>query len=180
MANIWFWSDPHLGHDNIIQYCGRPFANSDLMNECLLDNANQTVKWNDKFYWLGDTYMGMSDDEAHRLLVRMPGKKRLLLGNHDNPKSPALVNNFEKIQLWNGFWSDGIGFTAGHIPFPLEHLRDGKYMLHGHTHNHILSDNHYINNCVENIGYAPIHLDTVIEMIKKRMKENKEKPSRLE
>lgn len=166
MTDIFFISDTHFFHDNIIQYCGRPFANSELMNECLMDNWNEVVKPGDKVYHLGDVTMG-GDAETHDLLKRLNGKKRLILGNHDNPKMPSIANNFEKILLWNGFWSDGKGFTTSHIPLYLESLRDGKVNVHGHIHNAERADPHYINVCVEHIGYTPIHMDVIIERIKK-------------
>ena len=33
----WFTTDLHLGHSNIIDYCGRPFANVDAMSRALID-----------------------------------------------------------------------------------------------------------------------------------------------
>lgn len=171
MSDIWFISDTHFFHDNIISFCGRPFANSELMNECLIENWNSVVKPQDKVYHLGDVAMGCSDKELTRLLQQLNGKKRLIVGNHDNLKSPAIQNNFEKIKLWNGFWVEGIGFTTVHIPLPLEALRDGKICVHGHIHTNLLADPHYINVCVEHIGYTPIHIEVIAERIKKILNE---------
>ncbi len=170
MSDIWFISDTHFFHDNIIQYCGRPFANSELMNECLIENWNSVVKPQDKVYHLGDVGMCCKDSELHAVLRQLNGHKRLIVGNHDNLKAPSLQNNFEKIQLWNGFYSEGIGFTTSHIPLPLEHLRDGTFCVHGHIHNNEISDPHYINVCVEHTGYTPIHIDVIGERMKKIVK----------
>lgn len=167
MSDIWFTSDTHFFHDNIIAYCGRPFANSEIMNECLIENWNSVVKPHHKVYHLGDVGMGCKDDELHNVLSRLNGKKRLILGNHDNPKSPALINNFQKIMLWNSFYTHNIGFTTTHIPLPLEHLRNTNFCVHGHTHNMELSDPHYMNVCVEHIGYTPIHIDVIGERLNK-------------
>lgn len=169
MADIWFISDTHFFHDNIIHYCNRPFKNSTVMNEKLIENWNAIVKPNDKIYHLGDVGMACTDQELHNLLKKLNGHKRLILGNHDNPKSPALQNNFEKIMLWNGFHAERI-FTVSHIPLPLEHLRDGKYCVHGHIHDNVSSNPYYINVCVEQTGYRPIHIDTICEMINARDK----------
>lgn len=168
--DIWFISDTHFFHDNIIQYCGRPFANSDLMNECLVSNWNSVVKEQDKVYHLGDVALGYggNEKELSTLLHQLNGHKRLLVGNHDNLKSPALHKAFEKILLWNGFHSGGVEFTAGHIPWPIEQLRDGKLMLHGHLHNNVMSDPRYMSACVEHIGYTPIHIEVVAEQFRKR------------
>jgi calcineurin-like phosphoesterase family protein len=32
MADVWFTSDFHLGHFNIIRYCNRPFVDTQEMN----------------------------------------------------------------------------------------------------------------------------------------------------
>ena len=31
-SEVWFTSDTHFGHENIIRYCGRPFCNAEEMN----------------------------------------------------------------------------------------------------------------------------------------------------
>lgn len=168
MSNIWFISDTHFYHDNIIRFCGRPFANSTLMNERLIDNWNRTVKPQDKVYHLGDVAMGCTDKELTALLRSLNGHKRLIVGNHDNLKSPAIQNNFEKIELWGG--QADWGFTVSHIPVPLEHLRDGRYCVHGHIHDNVSSNPFYINVCVEQIGYTPIHLEVIKQIINDRDK----------
>jgi calcineurin-like phosphoesterase family protein len=50
--NIWIISDTHFGHNNIINYCDRPFSNVKEMNEAIIDNWNSVVKQNDLVYHL--------------------------------------------------------------------------------------------------------------------------------
>lgn len=167
--DIWFISDTHFFHDNIIQYCGRPFANSDLMNECIRDNWNSNVKPNDKVYHLGDVACGCkSEKEFVTFMFSLNGHKRLIPGNHDDwiLNSDYARKPFEKIKYWFGFSNKETAFTAFHIPLPIEHLRDGEFQLHGHIHNALKADPRYINVCVEHIGYTPIHIDTIRSMIK--------------
>lgn len=45
---IWLISDTHFGHENIIGYCGRPFANAAEMDEAMIERWNATVKPSDK------------------------------------------------------------------------------------------------------------------------------------
>ena len=52
--DIWFCSDLHLGHSNIIKYCGRPFRTLDEMDFKLIFNFNQRVKEEDMVFYLGD------------------------------------------------------------------------------------------------------------------------------
>jgi calcineurin-like phosphoesterase family protein len=169
MADIWFISDTHFFHDNIIRFCARPFSNSTEMNEKMIENWNKMVRPQDKVYHLGDVAMGCTDKELAILLQRLNGHKRLIVGNHDTIKSPAIQNNFEKINLWAG--QHDWGFTAMHVPNSIEQLPWGKYQVHGHIHNAEHSDPHYINVCVEQIGYTPIHLETIKQIINARDKD---------
>ena len=43
---IWFTSDTHFYHNKIVEYCQRPFASVEEMNEELI------ARWNDIFRWL--------------------------------------------------------------------------------------------------------------------------------
>lgn len=167
MADKWFTSDTHFMHENIIQYCGRPFANAELMDEFLIEQWNMLIRPQDKVYHLGDVACGFGGDDKRlgNLLSRLNGHKRLILGNHDNAKSVALQKHFDKIELWYGRkeW----GFTCTHIPCILSKLRDGNFNVHGHIHNAFEEDPHYINVCVEVCNYRPMNIDEIFEEIKK-------------
>ena len=53
---IWFTSDLHLGHRNVIRFCNRPFADEKGMGKSLIENWNNTVGDNDIVFALGDTF----------------------------------------------------------------------------------------------------------------------------
>jgi len=139
------------------------------MNECMVETWNARVKPQDKIWHLGDVAFGATKnhDALDRLLTRLHGQKRMTLGNHDDGRNPLLQKHFEKIQLWNGFRrKDHTGFTATHIPLGINQLRDGNYCVHGHIHQNLLADARYINVCVEQTGYAPVHIDDLIARMK--------------
>ena len=54
MNKIFYISDLHFGHDNIIKYDNRPFKNTKEMEEKIIENWNNTVDNDDTVYILGD------------------------------------------------------------------------------------------------------------------------------
>jgi hypothetical protein len=61
MINVWFTSDFHFGHRNILRYCNRPFDSIEDMDATLLANLNSKVGENDILYFLGDLCLGGAD-----------------------------------------------------------------------------------------------------------------------
>jgi len=76
---VFFTSDFHFNHRNIIEYCKRPFTSVAEMNEALIKRFNEIVGPSDTVYILGDLVMGRDLNCAERL----NGRKFLLMGNHD-------------------------------------------------------------------------------------------------
>jgi len=89
--NTWFTSDLHLGHDNIIKYCNRPFATGDEMNKKIIYNWNQRVKSDDVVYHLGDfCFRGGREGGTNKAKYweeKLNGKIIHISGNHDNNNS---------------------------------------------------------------------------------------------
>lgn len=159
MRDIWIISDTHFGHANIIKYCDRPFESVQHMDETMIENWNRVVKPHDKVYHLGDVFMKVDGS----ILERLNGKKRLIVGNHDDIKNPILFNNFEKIMLWKDFKEHGV--LLSHVPVHHESIIRDRINVHGHIHQRqvLLSeggiDRRYRCVCVEHINYTPIHIE---------------------
>lgn len=168
MADIWLISDTHFGHDNIIDYCGRPFKDGMSMAFAIRDNWNALVKPQDKVYHLGDVYMGWRSGQAPEDFLRsLNGHKRLILGNHDNGKDQNLLHSFEKIDVWRMFPEFGLLLT--HVPVHPSVLEKGKtgqnkekitlVNVHGHIHEKPSPEGPYKNACVEWHSYRPINIE---------------------
>ena len=96
MTNTWFTSDYHLGHANIIKYCGRPFKDVEHMNKTIITNHNNRVKHDDIVFFLGDFCFRNSKggkegegniDKAEHYLKQLNGRFVFIRGNHDNNNS---------------------------------------------------------------------------------------------
>ena len=119
---------------------------------------NEYIKDGDRVYHLGDVAMGPT--VLARIMPRLNGSKRLVLGNHD--VDPALLHRyFKKARLWRMFTDEG--FVCTHIPLRLEQFRHKLVLnVHGHMHQNIVPDPHYFNVCVECHDYRPVHMDEVL------------------
>ncbi|MCD8068987.1 MAG: metallophosphoesterase family protein [Lachnospiraceae bacterium] len=134
---IYFTSDIHFGHANIIRSCGRPFETADEMDEAIIRNWNGKVKPQDEVYILGDVTMKGPDFAKERLL-RLNGTLYLVKGNHDhfvnkNKFDPDLfgwVKDYYQLKV------DNRRFILFHYPITEWNYRpQGSIHLHGHQHN---------------------------------------------
>lgn len=88
---IYFTSDWHLHHANIIRFCNRPFTNIDQMGDTIINNANKVAGPDDLIINFGDIAFGPRDNDAYVELVksyldRLKCRNIILIpGNHDRP-----------------------------------------------------------------------------------------------
>lgn len=140
MRKIWFTSDTHFYHRNIIKYCPTSrghFVDEVQMTEYLISAWNSRIGSNDVVYHLGDVAFG-NHAKAVEVLQRLNGTKILVRGNHDlrNLKYPAFIN------VWDGIYDSHLEIEINNIPVILCHypmikwnwMNDGSYHLYGHVH----------------------------------------------
>jgi calcineurin-like phosphoesterase family protein len=75
-------SHTHYGHENIIRFCGRPYADVHHMNVDLVNRAAAAVEPDDELWHLGDVALGYLNSSLTNL-ARVPGQVTLVAGNHD-------------------------------------------------------------------------------------------------
>ena len=176
---IYYTSDLHLGHANILKI--RPqFSSLEDMNETLIKNWNRKVHQNDDVYILGDlSYRSSVPVECY--LERLKGRKHLILGNHDSDwlKESAyerLSQYFVSIDLMLSFRRDKINITLCHYHM-LEwngsrHADVGdSYLIHGHIHSLKNAIYEYIKanqptalNCgVEVNNFEPVTFEELVQ-----------------
>lgn len=130
---IYFTSDLHIGHENILSMCQRPFDNIEDMNETLIKNWNQMIQPKDTVYILGDFFFMIPVEEANVIIKKLKGKKILIQGNHDLNYEKTL---FDEICDFKIIKYNKKKFILMHYPL-LEwpHYFQGGIHLHGHQHN---------------------------------------------
>jgi calcineurin-like phosphoesterase family protein len=177
MRNAWLISDTHFDHANILTFRGGDgelirgdrFASVEQMNQEMYDHWAETVAPGDIVYHLGDVMMGEKESTVETIR-KLPGRKRLIVGNHDD--IPFLVGTgiFQKVQMWRMF--PELGVLLSHVPIHRESKlrllnRKGKYPedavelynIHGHIHQWDPPEGRYFNVCVEKTDYRPINLE---------------------
>jgi len=172
---IWFYSDPHFGHD-FTKFGDSTRLPSEELDELMVERHNALVKPSDHVYCLGD--FALDKASVRRIAPRLQGHKRLILGNHDifdaqfylecGFKKLFAVRKFDKVPIW---------FTH----FPIATWSHGRQdaNVHGHVHETrpliydvanpedrgFLRRRRYINLCVERTNYQPVSLETIVQWI---------------
>jgi calcineurin-like phosphoesterase family protein len=167
--DIYLIADLHLGHANIIRYCSRPFLVSDVreMDHVLIKNWNYTISPENRVYYLGDLRYGTDALPTLQYRQKLKGSITFIAGNHDDPELGAVPSS---LLDYGGF-----RFLLVHDPADSQSAFDG-WVIHGHHHNNDLR--HYpfidfnhrrINVSAEVIGYSPVNLKDICELIHERM-----------
>jgi calcineurin-like phosphoesterase family protein len=81
---LFFTSDLHFHHENIIKFCNRPFDTVDEMNRALVSNWNSVVPPDGHIFILGDFMLRGSIVMAKEMFSRLNGTKYFIWGNHDH------------------------------------------------------------------------------------------------
>ena len=155
---VWVWSDLHLGHENIIRYTNRPFADADVMDAALYANWEKTVGEDDTLLIVGDLAMRRAiSKETWQKVRHGAGRiKHLVLGNHDLTGAGELrVSGFNLVS--------SLVCVAGDPPIvcthlPLDSVPSGWVNVHGHTHADPPRRSPHINVSVEQLDYVPVAL----------------------
>lgn len=79
---MFFTSDTHFSHENIIKYCKRPFADVDEHDAELVRRWNEKVPEDGIVFHLGDVAFG-NPDKVDAILEQLHGTIYLVIGNHD-------------------------------------------------------------------------------------------------
>lgn len=185
---IWFVSDLHFGHKNILRFCNRPWNTTEEMDEALINNWNSVIKDNDIVFNLGD-FAFAPNSKWKEILGKLKGKHYLVLGNHCITRWPGdkIMELFESVQHQMLLKIDNkYKVILNHYPFlcyagTYRKPEDCVIQLHGHVHEYPGATGKDIERLryrfpyqydvgVDNNNYTPVSWDKIKDIIQQQIK----------
>lgn len=183
---IYFISDTHFNHKNIIKYCNRPFKDIEEMNSALIENWNKTITDYDIVFHLGDVAL-TNESEIKEIIPKLKGKKILIRGNHDKKSKEFFRSVGFEIIPDNPLKLDKEKLILSHKPLADTEIPEGYINVHGHIHNNPLhkinpttnemeypeelySEKLHINVSADVIDFKPISLEEMRDLYETKYK----------
>jgi len=167
---IYFTSDEHYYHKNIIDYSDRPFSSLDEMHEVLIQNHNKVVKPTDTVYHLGDFSFDTNINTVFEHISRLQGLNIFLKGSHDywqrdfSRKFKTKFHEILDIKCGDNY------IVLCHycmLTWPRSHY--GSWHLFGHHHGQFTGNvGKSYDVGVDSNGYKPVSIDELVEIMKTR------------
>ena len=162
---VFFVSDTHFFHKNIIKYCDRPFSDVDEMNQFMIDRWNEAVGPDDIVIHVGDVFMGRYKSfQESGLIEGLNGRKILIEGNRDRSAKRMKLLGFDEVHK-----SVSLELPNGKVALlkhiPQEDTEGCDYQFHGHTHSRLKIVDRHVNFTVEAWDYKPISLSDVMKIL---------------
>lgn len=142
--NLFFTSDFHMFHHNVLRFDNRPFVDVNEMHDVLEKKWNEVVSPDDIVIYLGDLSFARREDKefVDDMLQRLNGKIHFILGNHDKFEEVRKMTRFETVQDYLEVRVKDekaeILFCTMHYPiYSWNKKHHGSYMVHGHCHGNL-------------------------------------------
>lgn len=143
-SKIWFVSDLHIDHENIIRHSNRPWENILEMNSYIEKELFKDVSEEDYIFDLGDTIWKPSHQRVEKVMSWFNSKNIYKIqGNHDKKiysKSSEKIKEETQILDLRVKLKDTseIILVLSHYPMvSWNHKFRGSINLHGHCHGNI-------------------------------------------
>lgn len=167
MSETWFTSDTHFGHGKIIEYCNRPFTNSDEMDRVLIANWNAAVQPEDVVYHNGDVAL-VRDRPGHwdRIAAQLHGTIHLTVGNHDEDEM-LTHPRFASVEHYREIFIGAQRIVLSHYAMRTWHKCGSKskkrrsLMFYGHSHAGLPGNAQSLDIGVDAWNFRPINLEQI-------------------
>lgn len=185
---LFFTSDTHFFHDNIIKYCNRPFKDADEMNKTLIENWNSVVPKDATVFHLGDVSLNANPKALDAVLDSLNGDIYLVIGNHEKD---ALGKEYIRGH-WKGIYDiaeifvkdDEISYEEQHLVmchYPMtvwNASHRNSWQLFGHVHGGLSNKGKILHkSCQMDVGvdcheFKPISYEQVKHKITQQILEH--------
>ena len=142
LDKMFFTSDSHFLHGNIIKFCNRPFESSEHQTEELIRLWNEVIPEDGVVFHLGDLCWTGNIDFILKLNERLNGSINLVYGNHDmqNKLDREVIKN-----IFKSYGGDTMDIASVLVRndnnqqltcchYPMLYWPTNTIMLHGHVH----------------------------------------------
>ena len=169
---IWFTSDLHLDHGNIIRFSNRPFKSLDDMNNQLVERWNSKVAEKDTVYILGDFAFKREFEFAKQL----NGQKFLIPGDHDKLRKEKVYEgnltillplyDFHSWSILDEYGNQRLFVLCHYSMRSWRKSHYASYHLFGHHHGRLEPYGLSFDVGVDTNNFYPYSLDDVEEKMK--------------
>lgn len=190
-SNVFFMSDLHYGHKNILEIDKRPYESIEAMNEYIVRELKTKLRPSDILFDLGDLFWkSINIKECRNVLDSIPTKNIYkVVGNHDPYKhyieapTNSLYDHFLKIgdifDIRIEYENTEYEIALSHYPIlDWNHMYQGGLHIYGHTHGHtdrwvqggsrLMVDIGFSADLAKEYGSFIIPFETVLEHFKNK------------
>ena len=185
MSSIWFTSDTHFHHKNLVKGVTgwdlskegtgpsvREFKTLEEHDYTLVKNINDTVRHNDILWHLGDWSFG-GQDNIEKFRNQLNCRTiNLIFGNHDQliePENSQYRNLFNTCQYYKEITHGGVKLILSHYAFRVWNgMHRGSVNLYGHSHGSLSEIGKSMDVGIDTNNMYPYHINSIIELMNKK------------
>lgn len=144
---IFFSSDQHFGHRNVVKFCNRPYSDEKEMGKALIENWNSVVGPEDIVVTMGDFFWFNDSHSIKKVVNKLNGTIYMVLGNHDKKESfrrcdtekfiivDGITHIFLRCENEDKWYQKTFEIVCSHYPqMTWSHRDKGAINLFGHIH----------------------------------------------
>lgn len=181
--SIFFTSDTHFNHANILGFCARPFKDIKEHDEELIRRWNEKVPKSSIVFHLGDVCFG-ANDYCRDILNSLNGIIYLIVGNHDTNTISKFKDRFCGMTMQRVVVVGDQTIILNHFPlacFAGSYRKRPVWQFYGHVHTSPYSkgiDSERLDSMVfpcqydvgvDNNNFTPLSYAEVKEIMKHRL-----------
>jgi calcineurin-like phosphoesterase family protein len=171
-SRLFFSSDRHFDHENILKYSKRPFSSVTEMNDVMIRRHNDMIGPNDVYVDLGDFCWRKT--RVAEFFSALNGVKHFVVGNHDDEDHirylsgrdgmPITVSDILEIQHRDKL------IVASHYPMRSWNCSfHGSIHIYGHVHGNVHGFGSAFEVGVDPNGYSPVSFEKLLSEVDRQL-----------